>query len=125
MSALSVLLMEVIPMILVLIAGYLIANFSAGYLAWKDVIAQFAAATRAFSIAVDSVDGALEDDQITEEEFRTIFEHMLATWSEFRRLSDAVSDLGIGSFISGLFFGIFRPGYRTALVSRIPVIRRW
>lgn len=115
------LLMQILPMLLTVLMGYITANAAAGYFAWKDVITQLAVITAALNDAMAYLCEALVDDQVTEEEFRVLFDRTVVIMDESQKLIKQIAATGFGSIVSGLFTGCFREDYRKALVSRIPL----
>lgn len=123
MSELIVIFMQIVPVILTLILGYVTVNAAAGYLAWKDVLSQLAAVTSALDDATDYLCIALADDAVTEEEFSELFNKSVVLVNASRELASKVLGTGLGSMVSGLLTGIFRTEYRAAVLSRLPFRR--
>lgn len=124
MSELVVLIMQIAPVLLSLLLGYIAVNAAAGYLAWKDALSRLAEVTAALNDAVNYLCVALADDEITEDEFRELFDRAVVLVTAARELAESVLGTGIGSAVSGLAIGIFRTEYRAAITSRIPFSRR-
>jgi predicted lipoprotein len=118
------LLMMVLPAILAMVVGYLIVNATAGYLVVKDAIRELADVTNALDNMMQCLCKALEDDAVTEEEFREIFDHTIVIWTEVQELTRKIAASGMWVLATGLIDGVLRKDYRAALIRRLPFLHQ-
>ncbi|MFA7086486.1 MAG: hypothetical protein WC145_07430 [Aliarcobacter sp.] len=105
------LIVDILPYIATIIAAWLVVNFAAGYLVVKDLLVQLSEITRTLDAMMQEVVVALEDDEISEDEFRVIFNRLWGVFEETQKFLTLLTKTSPW----GMVVGIFRPEYRAAL----------